>query len=135
MGLRLAESGEKFSIFFWEESSGACPTRDYIAALESGGAPAQRDAILLRKRIRDLATHGPPQLEQHGHPLRDGIYELKARGGARLFWFYEGGRIIVCSHGAHKPKNYNVHIKRAQAIRAALKAQADASDAEKPKRK
>lgn len=127
MGLRLAEEGEAFTVYFWEEDSGECPAQEYIEALLRGGAPAAQDATFLRKRVLDLASHGAPTSRQHGHLLQnsDGIHELKAPNGARLFWFYQKGRVVVCSHGVQKPKSYNAHIKRAQSVRASLQAESD----------
>ena len=127
MGVRHYRTGLKFEVLFYLDDRDKCSIADFLEALEQGGKREQQDAATLAKRLEDLSEHGPPHRFEHGHMLKnsDGIHELKAPGGARLFWFYQHGRVVVCSHGAHKPKSnaaYNAHIDRAQAARTALES-------------
>ena len=140
MGLRKYLEGAAFRVFLWEDERGVCPTLAYLKSLRDGGKPAREDAVTLEKRIRDLSSHGPPRLRQQGHELEnsDGIYELKASNGARLFWFYEKGHVVVCSHGALKPASnfaYKPHIQRAQKVRAIVREQAAQTTPDKTKPK
>jgi hypothetical protein len=126
MGLKPARSGERHEIYFYVDESGHCEAGAYLRDLKNGGKREQQDAALLAKRINDLANFGPPRLQEHGHSLREGVNELKARNGARLFWFYAHGGIVICSHGAHKPisnRAYNPHIERAKAVREQVEAE------------
>jgi hypothetical protein len=51
-------------------------------------------------RIMDhTAEAGPPKDEEKSKPLRQGIFEFRTKGGLRLLWFYDEGRVVICSNG------------------------------------
>lgn len=58
---------------------------------------------LLRQQ---LPTSGPPHNEEVSKQLEGDIYEFRKtprRGPAlRVLWFYDEGRIVVCTHGFWK---------------------------------
>ena len=57
-------------------------------------------------RIMDYtADAGPPRDEEKSKPLREGIFEFRTKGGLRLLWFYDEGRVVICVNG---------YIKRGQ---------------------
>jgi hypothetical protein len=59
-------------------------------------------------RIMDYAADaGPPKDEEKSKPLRAGIFEFRTKGGLRLLWFYDEGRVVICVNG---------YIKRGQKI-------------------
>jgi hypothetical protein len=117
MGLKLVREGERFKVHFWMDERGHSEVGAYLRDLKNGGKREQEDAVTLTRRLNELARFGPPRLWEHGHPLDEGINELKANNGARVFWFSVPGGVAVCSHGVHKPKSYKAHIDRARAIR------------------
>jgi hypothetical protein len=45
------------------------------------------------------ADAGPPKDEEKSKPLREGIFEFRTKGGLRLLWFYDEGRVVICVNG------------------------------------
>lgn len=119
MATGLFRRGERFEVRFWADADGESAVLSFLQALASGGKPQVEDARTLNRRLNELAERGAPELWEQGHHLEAGIYELKARNGGRLFWFYARGKIVICSHGAHKPKSYRADIQRALNIKEA----------------
>jgi hypothetical protein len=51
-------------------------------------------------RILDhTADAGPPKDEEKSKLLREGIFEFRTKGGLRLLWFYDEGRVLICVNG------------------------------------
>lgn len=46
-----------------------------------------------------VANAGPPKDAEKSKPLRDGIFEFRTKGGLRLLWFYDEGRVVICANG------------------------------------
>jgi len=42
---------------------------------------------------------GPPKDAEKSKQLRDGIFEFRTKGGLRLLWFYDEGRVGICVNG------------------------------------
>lgn len=63
-----------------------------------------------------VAEQGPPHNVDVSHKISGEIWELIA-GRLRVLWFYDEGRLIVCSHGFVKRtrKTPASEIDRAQA--------------------
>lgn len=49
--------------------------------------------------IDHTADAGPPKDEEKSKPLREGIFEFRTKGGLRLLWFYDEGRVVICVNG------------------------------------
>jgi phage-related protein len=67
-------------------------------------------------RILDyVADAGPPKDAEKSKRLRDGIFEFRTKGGLRLLWFYDEGRLVVCVNGYIKQgqKTPNEEIEQA----------------------
>ena len=51
-------------------------------------------------RILDYVVDaGPPKDAEKSKPLREGIFEFRTKGGLRLLWFYDEGRVVICVNG------------------------------------
>jgi hypothetical protein len=51
-------------------------------------------------RILDyFADAGPPKDSEKSKFLRDEIFEFRTKGGLRLLWFYDEGRVVICVNG------------------------------------
>lgn len=63
-----------------------------------------------------VAEQGPPRNVEMSHKIAGEIWELIA-GRLRVLWFYDEGRLVVCSHGFVKRtrKTPAAEIDRAQA--------------------
>ena len=74
------------------------------------------DGRKILRRLDAMAVSGPPRSRQQGRGIGDGIFELKAqRGLMRLFYFFDEGRIVVCTHLAEKPKPKQLPTERKKA--------------------
>lgn len=116
--LRLRQ-GIRFSIFAWGDEN-SCELLEFLEKLEED---TNSDATRLSYLISRTAEYGPPRNEQQCRALEgrhaEGLFEFKAPGGARILWFYDANRIIICTHGFVK-KGTNTprgQIDRAQSIR------------------
>jgi len=79
-----------------------------------------RMLALLRQQI---PSSGPPHNEEISKQLDGDIYEFRRtpnRGPAlRVLWFYDEGKVIVCTHGFWKTtqKTPSAEIQKAQQLR------------------
>ncbi|NJL29928.1 MAG: type II toxin-antitoxin system RelE/ParE family toxin [Thermoanaerobaculia bacterium] len=91
---------------------GECPLLDFLAGLEGDLAPDGRRMLRLFERV---ATAGPPRNTEISHQIEGEIWEL-IQGRLRVLWFYDQGRMVVCSHGFVKssPKTPRGELVRAR---------------------
>jgi phage-related protein len=51
-------------------------------------------------RILDYVIEaGPLKDAEKSKQLREGIFEFRTKGGLRLLWFYDEGRVVICVNG------------------------------------
>ncbi len=86
---------------------------DYLASKE--GTDEFEDIMSV---LSSAAEHGPPPNKRKCRKLSSDIWEFKA-GLIRVFFFFDKGKIIVCTHGVDKPKPRVLQrqIGRAESIR------------------
>lgn len=117
MPVREVAQGQRFRIFAWGDDE-HCEVLEFLEELRSNANP---DAARLLYLITRTAQQGAPENEQQCRPLGDGIFEFKAPFTARILWFYDAGRIIICTHGFSgkrgRGKTSKSEIKRAKDIR------------------
>lgn len=103
-----------------------------VAVLDARGRCRIRetlDEIQLQNRIgydsvlavlRHTARAGPPNDPRRSRRLAPDIFELKTAEGFRLLYFFQPGRIVVCSELLRKPKPRELRmvVQRAQRLRA-----------------
>jgi phage-related protein len=99
---------------------GDCPLLDLLGSLESQLAADGRAMLRL---LAFVAEQGPPRNVEASHKIAGEIWELIA-GRLRVLWFYDAGRLVVCSHGFVKRtrKTPAAEIERAQAAYEAYQA-------------
>lgn len=95
-------------------SRGECPLLDFLASLE---AQLEPDGRAMLRLLSFVAEQGPPHNVEVSHKIVGDIWELIA-GRLRVLWFYDQGRLIVCSHGFVKRtrKTPSSEINRAQGV-------------------
>jgi hypothetical protein len=63
-------------------------------------------------RILDYVVEsGPPKDAEKSKQLREGIFEFRTKGGLRLLWFYDEGRVVICVNGTSN-KARRLHLKK-----------------------
>jgi hypothetical protein len=88
--------GLQFEIRAWVDSAGKCPTVNFLTELKANG---DSDAQRLSHLMERTAATGIVRNERHVRSLEDGIFEFKAPNSARVLFFYDKNRLIICSHG------------------------------------
>ncbi len=113
------QTGDRFSIHAWGTDE-KCQLLDFLETLKD---QVNSDYTRLLYLITRTANNGPPYNEKQCRALQGkkavDLFEFKAPNGARIIWFYDANRIIVCSHGFTKKKNRTdpEEIDRVQAIK------------------
>lgn len=69
--------------------------------------------------LERVAQAGPPRNTEICHKIQDDVWEF-IKGRVRVFWFYDEGRVVVCTHGMIKstqrtPKSDIEHAVRVKA--------------------
>lgn len=102
------------------DERGECAVAEFLSRLDEGTAEARQIQALIAR----VATNGPPLNEKRSRRLEGAIYELKTRSGIRIPYFYDEGRIVVCTEALRKPKKAELRrvIERAMRIRAEYRA-------------
>ena len=111
----LIYKGAKFEVYAWTENDG-CPVLEFLENLQKDGNP---DGVRLMNLIRRTADLGPLFNIRHCRRLEDDIFEFKAPNTGRIFFFYDRGRMIICTHGVSGKKGSEAAFIRRQIIKAA----------------
>lgn len=82
-----------------QQLDGACATQQFLEQAEKQNEDEADSIVAL---LNWAAKSGPPRNKEKCRDVGDGIYEFKAKN-LRICWFYDEGRIIICSHGFYKP--------------------------------
>ncbi len=111
MKLRIVRTGD-WQVLAVCIERGDCPLLDFLAGLEGKLA---RDGRRMLKLLDRVATQGPPRNTELSHQLAFGIWEF-IQGRLRVLWFYDEGKLVICSHGFVKKRQKTPagEIERAQ---------------------
>jgi hypothetical protein len=98
------------------DARGGCPVRRFLEQLHRD-APTEHRQVVAGLRV--LAELGRITDERRVTHLGDGIHELKTRGGIRVLYFVDEGRVVVCTDAVRKPKSRQLAwlIRRSRAVR------------------
>ena len=89
-----------------------------LESTEQSGRDDRREYARLLRAIARLATHGPPLNAQRSRALSHGIYELKTPGGMHVLYFFDEGRVLICTEAMAKPKSHGLNVAVERAARA-----------------
>ena len=92
-------SGPIYKVIFYRTAQGAEPVREWLQSLE------KPERFRLGKAIQLLQMNGPALSMPYACPLSSGLFELRERIGKvryRVFYGFDGGRIVVLLHAAMK---------------------------------
>lgn len=111
MKLRRVRTGD-WQILATCTDRGDCPLLDFLAGLEGGLVKDGRRMLKLFDRV---ANFGPPRNTEISHQLGPGLWEF-IQGRLRVLWFYDEGKLVICSHGFLKKrqKTSSAELERAQ---------------------
>lgn len=75
----------------------------------------------MRALIQHTARDGPPHDRRKSTKLRDGIFEFrtgpKKGPKLRVFYFYDAGKMVICTHSVWKREAVPEEIDRAVALK------------------
>ncbi len=114
---------EQWDVLACCTDSGACDLLSFFDDLEGKLAA---DGARMLALLEHLAEHGPLRNDSLSHQIKPGLWQL-SKGDVRVLYFYDAGRVVVCSHGFVKrgQKTPAAEVARAlareQAYRAAIK--------------
>ena len=102
----------KFSVCAAGESQNDCDLKSFLSGLASNLEKEGRRMLGLLKRV---AQRGPDLNPEVCHQIEGKLYQF-AQGRIRILWFYDEGKIIICTHGFVKktrktPDNEKEHAK------------------------
>jgi hypothetical protein len=76
-----------------------------------------REYARLMRAFDRLSAIGPPRNLRRSRALAHDIFELKTSGGVRVLYFFDEGRVVVCSEALHKPKQRGLALAIERAAR------------------
>ena len=91
-----------FEIIFYQKANGEEPAKDFLISLDT----KMRAKVF--RTIAILKANGSKLREPYSKPLRDGIFELRAKVGSdtsRVLYFFVIGQRIVLTNGFLKKTN------------------------------
>ena len=71
----------------------------FLEFQQEAASRASREWPKLVRIMDHTAEAGPPRDEEKSKLLREGIFEFRTKGGLRLLWFYDEGRVVICVNG------------------------------------
>lgn len=92
-----------------------CQLLDFLGSI---GSNLQKDGDRVLALLERVAIKGPLRNTEISHQIKDEIFEFK-QGRLRVLWFYDEGKMILCTHGFIKKtrKIPSVEIELAIATR------------------
>lgn len=114
MTLRILEQGI-WTVMAVCDSRGDCQVQAFLHELESDSPSDYRQVMAL---LHTTAMTGPPKSEMRSRSLGDDIFELKTRGGIRILYFYDEGRLVICTEAVRKPKERELRGVKTRAVEA-----------------
>ena len=99
---------------------GDCALVDFLRTLPPNLA---KDGRWLARLFDRVVAAGPPRDAEISRQEAPGLWEFRA-GRLRVLWFYDEGRLIVCTHGFSKASQRapRMEIERALARRSEYQA-------------
>lgn len=83
----------KFEVIFYEKADGTQPAKEFLLSLD------KKMRAKMTRTIVMLSENGTDLREPYSKPLKDGIFELRAKVGSDitrvLYFFYVGGRVVL----------------------------------------
>ncbi len=95
-----------YTVYATSKEDDQCELLEFF---ESLGPNFQKDRDRMLALLERVALEGPPRNTEISHQIKGKLFEF-IQGRLRVFWFYDEGRLIICTSGLVKkgrktPKN------------------------------
>lgn len=106
---------DRYKVYALGRDGDDCDLLDFLSSL---GPNRQKDGDRLLALLERVSQNGPPRNTDISHQIRNEIFEF-IQGQLRVLWFYEEGKVILCTHGFLKRsrKTPDREISRADLLR------------------
>ena len=84
-----------YTVFAIAKSRGHCELLDFLEGL---GQTLQKDSDRMLALLDRVAMEGPPRNTEISHQIKGKLFEF-IQGRLRVLWFYDEGRVIICTGG------------------------------------
>lgn len=103
-----------YKVFAIGTSPDQCQLLDFLSEL---GANLQKDGDRVLALMKRVGRDGAPRNPDICHQIERKIYQF-TQGRIRVLWFYDGGKIVICTHGFVKktPRTPTREINQAKAL-------------------
>ena len=95
MYLRRLPFQGQYTVFAVCDSRGNPVLLDFFSEL---GPNFQKDLDAMLQLLEACAVSGPSRNTEISHKIQGEIWEF-IKGRLRVLWFYDQGRIVICTHG------------------------------------
>ena len=114
-------SAPRCTVFALASDASECELLDFCKRL-SRDNPAARDKIVAF--LDRAAARGTPTNPEQFRPIKgsSGLYEFKPKP-FRVLCFFDGARVIICTHAFKKKENIKGEIRFAERRKAVLRGQ------------
>lgn len=115
------EAGKQFTLY----ALGIGKSIDLLDFLYEMEKKRPKEAAKMAALFARVLEHGILNNKQKCRSLGNKLFEFKTRGGLRVVWFWDEGRMIICTHGFEKAQQKTPRRE----IEKALARKADYFDA------
>jgi len=89
----IAKAG--YALYALGKDEHHCQLLDF---LETIGTNLQNDGDRVLALLEQVSQKGPSRITEISHKIKDEIFEF-IQGRLRVLWFYDEGKLILCTHG------------------------------------
>jgi phage-related protein len=107
----IAKAG--YAVYAIGKDEQHCQLLDFLGTI---GSNLQKDVDRVLALLKRVSQKGPPRNTEISHQIKDEIFEF-IQGRLRVLWFYDEGRLILCTHGFIKKTQKTPASEIEQAIK------------------
>lgn len=108
----IAKAG--YAVYAIGKDEQHCQLLDFLGTI---GSNLEKDRDRILALLKRVAQKGPPRNTEISHQIKNEIFEF-IQGRLRVLWFYDEGKIIVCTHGFIKKSRKTPVAEIEQALSA-----------------
>ena len=92
-----------------------CPLLDFLASV---GSNLRKDSDRILALLERVSQKGPPRITDISHQIKGDLFEF-IQGRLRVLWFYDEGRMVICTQGFVKKarKTPSAEIEKAISLK------------------